>query len=344
MGILDGFFGGGQGGGVLPSGFGEKLRDLAPIMSAIGNNQDIGAAQFRVQQMQARRQQQQEEEFQKQAATVLAQKMGLPPELASNPESVFSLARSMKLAEEARKNREPERLSVTDQWMQKYQRDDPEGFQKFMENGGMAGAARGSRAIGPDGRPLTPAQEIAQAKFQQQQEAAQKQQQMRDGIKQEGADVMRDTTADTVDAVEKGRLTIPGTDYGVSTTTGILGSVMRYLPATEARKVAGNLDTIKGSVAFGKLAEMREASKTGGALGQVAVQELNLLQATLGSLDQATDEATFLKRLKEVEARYARLNQIADQMGVQGGSAAPPPAAGGGGTRRRYDAQGNRIP
>jgi hypothetical protein len=116
MGILDGIFGGGQGGGLL-GGFGEKLRDAAPIMSAIGNNQDIGMAQFRVQQMQARRQAQQEEELQKKMAAALAQKMGLPPELASSPESVFSLARSMKLAEEERKNRRPERVSFEEQWL-----------------------------------------------------------------------------------------------------------------------------------------------------------------------------------------------------------------------------------
>jgi hypothetical protein len=154
MGILDGFFGGGQGGGLL-GGFGEKLRDVAPIMSAIGNNQDIGTAQFRVQQMQARRQQQQEEEFQKQAAAALAQKMGLPPELASSPESVFSLARSMKLAEEERKNRRPERLSMTEQWLQKLRQDDPVKFQQIMEREHGGGSDRST----PDMREFQAAQE-----------------------------------------------------------------------------------------------------------------------------------------------------------------------------------------
>jgi hypothetical protein len=158
MGILDGFFGGGQGGGLL-GGFGEKLRDVAPIMSAIGNNQDIGTAQFRVQQMQARRQQQQEEEFQKQAAAALAQKMGLPPELP--PESVFSLAKSMQLADYQRKNREApappdiiRKLQAAgvprDQW-QKYVIADIEG------KGGAGGGDFGLNpvyGVGEDGNPV----------------------------------------------------------------------------------------------------------------------------------------------------------------------------------------------
>jgi hypothetical protein len=132
MGLLDLFGAGNEGGGIL-GGIGRSLRDAAPVMSAYGRGEDMGMAQLRSQQMQARRQQQQEEEFQKQAASALAQKMGLPPELASSPESVFSLARSMKLAEEERKNRRPERVSMTDQWLQKLRQDDPVKFNQIME-------------------------------------------------------------------------------------------------------------------------------------------------------------------------------------------------------------------
>jgi hypothetical protein len=133
MGLLDLFGAGNEGGGIL-GGIGRSLRDAAPVMSAYGRGEDMGMAQLRSQQMQARRQQQQEEEFQRQAAAALAQQMGLPPELASSPESVFSLAKSMKLAEEARKNQRPERLSMTDQWLQGLQQRDPEKFQQIMES------------------------------------------------------------------------------------------------------------------------------------------------------------------------------------------------------------------
>ena len=45
---------------------------------------------------------------------------------------------------------------------------------------------------------------------------------------------------------------------------------------------------------------MRDASPTGGALGQVAVRELDLLQATVASLDQAQDSKTLIRSLEQV--------------------------------------------
>jgi hypothetical protein len=158
MGLLDLFGAGNEGGGIL-GGIGRSLRDAAPVMSAYGRGEDMGMAQLRSQQMQARRQQQQEEEFQKQAAASLAQKMGLPPELP--PESVFSLARSMKLAEDERKHRQgpaaPDiirKLQAAgvprDQW-QKYVIADIEG------KGGAGGGDFGLNpvyGVGEDGNPV----------------------------------------------------------------------------------------------------------------------------------------------------------------------------------------------
>jgi len=65
------------------------------------------------------------------------------------------------------------------------------------------------------------------------------------------------------------------------------GSVLSALPTTQARELKNLIDTIKANVGFGELQSMREASPTGGALGQVSEMELQLLNATLGSLDQA---------------------------------------------------------
>jgi len=47
------------------------------------------------------------------------------------------------------------------------------------------------------------------------------------------------------------------------------------------------LDTIKANVGFDKLQNMRDNSKTGGALGQVSELENKLLQAVNGALDPA---------------------------------------------------------
>ena len=49
---------------------------------------------------------------------------------------------------------------------------------------------------------------------------------------------------------------------------------------------------------------MREASPTGGALGQVAVQELEGLQSTIASLDIGQDEAVLRNNLAQVEEHY----------------------------------------
>lgn len=67
--------------------------------------------------------------------------------------------------------------------------------------------------------------------------------------------------------------------------TGKTGKLASKIPGTDAYQLDRYLDTIKANVGFGELQAMREASPTGGALGQVAVQELENLQATKGSLD-----------------------------------------------------------
>jgi hypothetical protein len=64
---------------------------------------------------------------------------------------------------------------------------------------------------------------------------------------------------------------------------------------------------------------MREASPTGGALGQVAVQELNFLQAALGNLDPNQSEPQLRRNLVEVKNRVENWKKIMRQ--AQGGQA-----------------------
>jgi len=80
------------------------------------------------------------------------------------------------------------------------------------------------------------------------------------------------------------------------------GSFLSFVPGTPAKDLSALLDTIKANVGFDKLQAMREASPTGGALGQVSENENRLLQSVFGSLDQAQSEDTFkfnLRRLRE---------------------------------------------
>lgn len=65
------------------------------------------------------------------------------------------------------------------------------------------------------------------------------------------------------------------------------GAALSFLPESDARELRNELDTIKANVGFDKLQAMRDASPTGGALGQVSEMENRLLQAVNGALDPA---------------------------------------------------------
>lgn len=85
-------------------------------------------------------------------------------------------------------------------------------------------------------------------------------------------------------------------------------SLLSGVPTTEAKYFKGQLDTLKSNIAFGELTAMREASKTGGALGQVSDKEGQLLQSALGSLDQAQSETQVKAQLEKIKASILRWN------------------------------------
>lgn len=69
--------------------------------------------------------------------------------------------------------------------------------------------------------------------------------------------------------------------------TGLTGRFMQGVPGTDAFALGKLLETVKANAGFDKLQQMREASPTGGALGQVSERELTYLQAAIGNLDQS---------------------------------------------------------
>jgi len=74
------------------------------------------------------------------------------------------------------------------------------------------------------------------------------------------------------------------------TTTGAVGAVTRMIPGTSAYDLKERIKTVLANSGFDELQTMRDNSPTGGALGQVAVQELEMLQKIRGSLEQAQSE------------------------------------------------------
>jgi len=86
--------------------------------------------------------------------------------------------------------------------------------------------------------------------------------------------------------------------------TGIPGKAFEGLPGGARTTAKGYIDTIKANIGFDRLDQMRQESPTGGALGQIAVEEIRFLQASLGSLDLDADPAVLKKNLQRIKTAY----------------------------------------
>ncbi len=117
-------------------------------------------------------------------------------------------------------------------------------------------------------------------------------------------------------------------DPALGRITGIPGMVPN-MPGGAAANVNARLETLKSQIGFSVLQAMREASKTGGALGNVSERENVLLQQNLAALSQAQSEEAFRASLKQiidyVEQSKGRLQGAFQQ--TYGGQAAGPRAA-----------------
>jgi hypothetical protein len=114
----------------------------------------------------------------------------------------------------------------------------------------------------------------------------------------------------------KGNLVIKNIDLAISNINnpdsilgidiGVVGwgSLLKDVPGTQAKGVAGMISTIKANIGFAELNDMRQASPTGGALGQVSNKEIDFLQAVLGNLDQAQSKEDVLRVLGDVKYWY----------------------------------------
>ena len=103
------------------------------------------------------------------------------------------------------------------------------------------------------------------------------------------------------------------------TTTGLIGSVAGKIPGTTGYDLRQDIDTIKANLGFRELQEMRRNSPTGGALGQIAVRELDFLQATIASLDPGQSPPQITKNLNDIKSSYQRWR---DAVSGQGGQSA----------------------
>jgi len=86
------------------------------------------------------------------------------------------------------------------------------------------------------------------------------------------------------------------------------------------RNYSAQLNALKGNIIPAALTAMREASTTGGALGQVSERELALLESALGALDPGQSPENFRANLTKIKSSVKRF-QNAVQAQAGGGDA-----------------------
>jgi hypothetical protein len=96
-------------------------------------------------------------------------------------------------------------------------------------------------------------------------------------------------------------------------TVGPGGAAFSRLPGSPAKDLQQTLETIKANLGFQKIQAMRDASPTGGALGQVAVQELEMLQKAIASLDNTQSPGQLRQNLEAVKQHFSNWKQITER-------------------------------
>lgn len=89
-------------------------------------------------------------------------------------------------------------------------------------------------------------------------------------------------------------------------STGLMGQVFGEVGGTDALDLQRLADPVVANLAFDRLQEMREQSKTGGALGAVSERELALLSSSVASLDIRQSPEQLLRNIDAIEKHYKR--------------------------------------
>lgn len=96
-------------------------------------------------------------------------------------------------------------------------------------------------------------------------------------------------------------------------STGFLGARSRGIEGTPAYNLAAEIETIKANLGFDRLQQMRDNSPTGGALGQVAIQELIALQSTVANLDPNQSGEQLRDNIQRIRDHYDRWEATVQQ-------------------------------
>ena len=99
------------------------------------------------------------------------------------------------------------------------------------------------------------------------------------------------------------------TEVGSEMTTNPVKKGFDRVFSKDFRDMEGLLKTLKANLGFDQLQAMRDASPTGGALGQVSERELDFLQSAAGALDIGMSKENLINSLAEIKKSLERLNK-----------------------------------
>jgi len=92
--------------------------------------------------------------------------------------------------------------------------------------------------------------------------------------------------------------------FGPTTAAGPIGMFMKFIPASDAHTVEKFAESVKSNISIDRLQAMREASPTGGALGQIPVQQQRYLMQLLGSLEIEQKPKVLADNMKRIYNIY----------------------------------------
>jgi len=114
---------------------------------------------------------------------------------------------------------------------------------------------------------------------------------------------------DQTAAIQNLRETIKTTKALVGPTTTGYGSLLAVLPATDARTLEGNTQTIKNNVALSKLRELKQQSTTGASgLGALNMKEFDAIQGIIAALDPKSKN--YKNDLEKIDAFFERAENL----------------------------------
>ena len=112
---------------------------------------------------------------------------------------------------------------------------------------------------------------------------------------------------------------------------GIVGNALGALGVNqEAVDFKNELTSVQANIAFDRLQQMREASKTGGALGAVSERELDLLMNAYGNINQSSSPQLLRENLMTIKQIMTKIENDPVASAAYYGNAGGAPAAGGG--------------